>query len=172
MSDTVQALGGWGGVAGWCVAIVGPLLTYLATRRKSDIDESTLVLNQWKLLFEAHKQQMDDAAAAHKKQLDAALADYERRMSVATHEITQLRDKIGAQEKKILVHEERIAALEEENRALRTENEGYKRQIAQKSQSEVTVLGPAIGANAPTARKRFQDPDRDLLRRLDKGMEE
>ena len=59
----------------------------------------------------------------------------------------------------------------QQNRKLRDENEGLKRQLGQKAQSEVVLLGGAIGGNAPAANRSSagKTPMRDLIAKLDRA---
>lgn len=122
-----QSPAGW---FGYLLALATFIGAVLRDRRKADVDESAIVLGEWKKLIEAHQSQ-----------------------------IKSLTDEVSALRGRLSQAEERIAALEEENRRLRIENDGLIRQQAQRSQSEVTVLAPNIGAKAPTAKQRFLSPD-------------
>lgn len=135
VSDILSQPGTW---VGGAVAVAATLGTWLSGRRKSDIDESAMVLGAWKELVGNHQAQ-----------------------------IKALVEEIGGLRLRLTSAEGRITVLEEENRTLRRENDGLTRQIAQKSQSEVAVLGGAIGGNAPTSKRRFADPDADLIAKLD-----
>jgi septal ring factor EnvC (AmiA/AmiB activator) len=136
-------------ILGWCTPLFIAVTAWFAGRRKNDIDESTVVLNQWKALLEAHKAQMSDQAVS-----------FEKKMQDAKDEI----EKLG---KKIIAHEERIEALEKENKVLREENEGYRRQMLQRSQSEMQVVLPSVTVKrAPTSVQKFKDPDEDLIKEL------
>lgn len=116
MNAALQNVGGWAGAIGWIGAFIGPFLVYLSTRRRTDVDESTMVLAAWKNLVEQHQSDIKgirDEFAAYKA---SALA-----------EITDLRDRLRNAES-------RITELE-------TENAGLKRAIAQNSRSSAYLLG-------------------------------
>ncbi len=131
-----QTIAGW---AGWVTSSLLGLFVAWTQFRKGRVDESAVVLAEWKKLIDAHQSQI--------KSLVDEVADLRRRLGVT---------------------EGRVTVLEDENRSLRIENDGLRRQVAQRSQSEVEVLGAIIGARSPTARRRFlNDPDRDLLQKLD-----
>lgn len=102
----------WGTITGWVAAVVGPYLVYRATSRKTDIDESAIVLGKWKELVDAH----------------------ERSLASLNREIDSLRDRLVTAEKRISDQDGEIAALREENAGLR-------RAIAQNSQSTAMLIG-------------------------------
>lgn len=106
----------WGAVSGWVVAIVAPLLVFLATNRKTDVDESAMILGKWKELVEAHE-----------KAIAAVREEFATYRKSALEEIADLRTRLSAAER-------RIGELE-------TENAGLKRAIAQNSQSTAHLLG-------------------------------
>lgn len=164
MADEVSLLKKIPEIIGWMTPLIVGVTVWLTGRKKNDIDESTLVLNQWKALLEAHKVQMADQAALFEKKLNDQADTFKSKMADAKEEIEQLRHKLG-------MHEERIEALEAENRALRTENEGYRRNAIQRSQSEMQLLPPASTNRSPTATAKFKDPDEDLIGTLDNGPE-
>ncbi|WP_312487147.1 hypothetical protein [Sphingomonas sp.] len=100
----------WGGVSGWVVALVGPFLVYLATRRKTDVDESAMILGKWKELVEAHE-----------KAIAAVREEFAVYRKSALDEIADLRTRLVAAERELI--------------ELKAENAGLKRSIAQNSQS-------------------------------------
>jgi len=110
----------WPALTGWAAAGVGPYLTWRLNSRKADVDESALILGKWKELVEAHEK----AIAAVREEFSAYRA-------TALTEITDLRSRLTAAER-------RITELE-------TENAGLKRSIAQNSQSTAHLLGGAVG---------------------------
>lgn len=131
---------GWPVVLGFLAAIVGPVLVFLASRRKTDVDETGLVLAEWKNLIAAHQATTASLRA----------------------EIEGLRNRLGSAE-------DRIAHLEDVNRGLLSENEGLRRQLAQASQSTAVMLRPMVKEGAPTSSARFAPEDADMIRRLDQA---
>lgn len=126
----LSAIGGWPGVLGWVAAFVAPLLVWLASRRKSDIDESAMILGKWKELVEAHE-------AAIKR---------------LTEEFARERTRWQGENDRL---QKRVDELEAEGRAkdvkikgLEDEVTGLKRAIAQNSQSAAFHLGAQSRRNS------------------------
>lgn len=120
----------WGAVSGWAVGLVAPILVYLATRRKSDIDESQVILGKWKELVEAHE--------ASIKRLNEDF-DRERRRSASEN------DRLMARVSEL---ETKVSDQATEIEALKAENAGLKRAIAQNSQSAAYELGTRTRRNS------------------------
>ncbi|MBI0474208.1 hypothetical protein D9601_02360 [Sphingomonas sp. MA1305] len=106
----------WGTVAGWVAAAIGPFTVYLTMRRKTDVDESAMILGKWKELVEAHE-----------KAIAAVREEFASYRVTAIAEIADLRTRLSKAEM-------RITELE-------VENAGLKRSIAQNSQSTAHMLG-------------------------------
>lgn len=123
MSDAVDAVGGWGAVTGWIAAIIGPITVWLATNRKTDVDESAVILGKWKELVEAHE-----------KAIASVREEFSTYRASAIQEIADLR--------------KRLVAAENEIAELKTENAGLKRAIAQNSQSTALFLGQPTRRNS------------------------
>ncbi len=87
------------GLIGFATGILVPLLAYIAQRKKSSIDESTLVLGKWKELVDQHQESIKD--------IRAEFADYKR---TALAEIEALRDRLAKAEKRIIEGHQRIFA--------------------------------------------------------------
>jgi cell shape-determining protein MreC len=104
------------GLIGFIGGTITVLFGFWTQRRKSDIDESALVLGKWKELVDQHQQAIKD--------IREEFSEYKR---TALFEIAELR--------------ERLAEAENRIRELETENAGLKRAIAQNSQSTATLLG-------------------------------
>lgn len=113
----------WGGVSGWVMAIVAPLLVFWATNRKTDVDESAMILGKWKELVEAHE-----------NAIKAVREEFSAYRTTAIAEIADLRTRLVSAER-------RITELE-------TENAGLKRSIAQNSRSTAHILGAAGRSNS------------------------
>lgn len=114
--EQVTAGWNWSAVLGWAAAVLGPLLMWIASRRKADIDESALILQKWKEIVDAHE-------SAIKRLTE----DFERERKRWSDENAALRH--------------RVTEVETENRALRDEVAGLKRAIAQNSKSTAYQLG-------------------------------
>lgn len=96
---------------------------WLYNRRKTDIDESALVLGKWKELVETHQSAIKD--------IREEFAAYK---ASAITEITDLRSRLTQTEAGLARANKRIGELE-------AENAGLKRAIAQNSQSTAMMLG-------------------------------
>lgn len=118
--------GQWGWI-GYAVGAAAILFTYLRDRKKNDIEESSLILNQWKLLVDGHK---EDIAAIK--------TDFAAYKSAAITEIASLRERLTAVEKDLA--EQRLYAAKE-IAARDVQIAGLQRAIAQNSKSTVFRLG-------------------------------
>jgi hypothetical protein len=138
VSGAVEALGGWGAISGWIAAAVGPLLVWASTNRKTDVDESAVILGKWKELVEAHE-------AAIKRLTE----DFDRERKRWTEDIIRMTARIVELETEGRQKDVRIKGLEDEV-------SGLRRSIAQNSQSSAFQLGAAteVASNNPAARAR------------------
>lgn len=116
MNEASSTFTQWGG---WIIGALTLLVTFLANRRKGQIDESALVLGKWKELVDQHQLAIKD--------IREEFAEYKRS---AMAEIGELRDRLSKAEHRIV--------------ELELENAGLKRAIAQNSQSTAQMLGDAI----------------------------
>lgn len=116
VSEEGNAFAQWGG---WVIGVLTLAVTFLANRRKGQIDESALVLGKWKELVDQHQLAIKD--------IREEFADYKR---TAMAEIAELRERLGKAEHRIV--------------ELELENAGLKRAIAQNSQSTAQMLGDGI----------------------------
>ncbi len=119
--------GQWGTILGWVVAVIGPILVYVATRRKTDVDESGVILAAWKNLHESHQQDIKSLKEEFAQYKKNAMDELNAYRATATAEISDLRDRLRDAE-------HRISELE-------AENAGLKRAIGQNSQSSAMLLG-------------------------------
>ncbi len=113
MTVSLEALPSWLGYATTALVALG---AWWNSHRKTDIDESALVLGKWKELVDQHQTDIRGI-----------------REEFAVYKKTAL-EEIGALRL-------RIVELESENRSLRDEVAGLKRAIAQNSQSTAMMLG-------------------------------
>lgn len=121
MSDT-QDVSFWASVIGYVVGIGGPLGMYITSRRKTDVDESAMILGKWKELVEAHE-----------KAIQAVREEFAVYRKSALEEIADLRTRLVAAEREII--------------ELKAENAGLKRSIAQNSQSAAHMFGQSDRRN-------------------------
>jgi len=105
-----EGIGGW---AGWIVAALVAVFTFVSNMRKTDVDQSAIILGKWKELVEQH----------------------EKTLATLNREIDSLRERLVAAESGLVAANKRITELETENAAL-------KRAIAQNSQSTAVLLKP------------------------------
>lgn len=115
MSLTANSLATWGG---WVIGALTLLVTFLANRSKGRIDESALVLGEWKKLLDAHKERIDA--------LDERIKSLEAENKV-------LRGRVLALEKEL--HE-----VKGEKERVTEENAGLRRQLGQMAQSGLVHL--------------------------------
>lgn len=105
-------VGSWGG---WAASGLIALGAWWNARRKTDVDESALVLGKWKELVEQHQSSI------------AAIRDeFATYKQTAIAELKDMRDRLSLAEGRI--------------RELETENAGLKRMIAQNSQSTAHMI--------------------------------
>lgn len=135
MSALTATAGNWGQLLGYLGGpIVAALVTWWVAKRKTDVDESALILGKWKELVEQHQTDIRgirDEFAAYKK---SALEEFEAYKRTAIAEIGDLRTRLGKAEQRIVEQDREILALKEENAGLR-------RAIAQNSQSTAMLIG-------------------------------
>lgn len=137
MPDSLTA---WGG---YLIGILTVIVAVIRDQRKSDIDESTLILGKWKELVDQHQtdiKALKEEFATYKRASTEEFAAYKQ---TAIAEIADLRVRLNTAEK-------RIGELE-------TENTGLKRAIAQNSQSTAFQL------------QRRNDEDDDMAARMDRA---
>lgn len=108
-----------GGVVGWVFTAALGVFTLVTQMRKGKVDESAMVLGEWKKLFEAHKERVEALAQR--------VTDLESENAGLRSRVTSLEDQLSTAKK----HE---IELEEENA-------GLKRQIVQLADSGVSLLG-------------------------------
>jgi chromosome segregation ATPase len=113
----------WGAVSGWIAAAVGPTLVFLSTRRKTDVDESAMILGKWKELVDAHE-------AAIKRLTE----EFDRERKRWTEDTVRLTHRIAELETEGRQKDIKIKGLEDEV-------SGLKRAIAQNSKSTAHFLG-------------------------------
>lgn len=111
-----QSVGGWSALLGWATAVVGPIFVFLTTRRKTDVDESAVILGKWKELVEAH----------------------ETAIKRLTEDFARERTRWQSENDRL---QHRVTELETENARLKDDITGLKRAIAQNSQSAAFQLG-------------------------------
>lgn len=115
---------------------IGAILTWMSAGRKSSVDESGIVFNQWKSLMESHKEDM--------KTLKAEFNEYK---SGANTEIQGLRERLNTVEDDFATFrresDERIRLLDEENRGLRKEIA----KVGKTAHAEVRKVAEGIAAS-------------------------
>lgn len=106
---------------GYAIAALTILVSWLTNRRKSDVDESALVLAKWKELVEQHERTLAT--------LNSDINSLRLRLDTAERTISELQEQSRKERA-------RIAELEEENK-------GLKANFRQTSQSSLRVLSRA-----------------------------
>ncbi len=137
-----QTPAGW---AGWILALVVAVLAWVQNKRKTDVDESAIILTKWKEMVEAH----------------------ERRVSILTSEVDGLRDRL-------VKAEARITDLEEIGRAKDRTIAGLEATIRQNSQSTAFQLKRATDRAGVSDERQDANDDRslhieDALARMDRA---
>lgn len=125
MAGSVNWLTGLAALGGVLATLIGVFVTGRLQSRKTDVDESAIVLGKWKELVETHERQLAKALA-----------------------------EIDAVRKRVLDLETENTTLKRRVSELESENAGLKRAIAQNSQSTAFQLGriTAEGSEAVTKR--------------------
>lgn len=132
-----------GGIIGWISTGVLGLFTIITQMRKGKVDESAMVLGEWKKLFEAHKERVESLA---------------ERVSHLETENATLRGRVKTLE-------DELSTAKKDNMDLIEENHGLKRQVAQLAGSAVIVLDQKQpGSNSfdektKESRKKLDDID-------------
>ena len=112
---TLDTVAQWGG---WVVGLFTVGATIVQNRRKSDVDESALVLKAWKELMDTTERRVSS--------LVAEVESLQKRLAVAEARISEMQGERSAY----------LARIE----GLETENRGLKASIAQNSKSAAFLL--------------------------------
>lgn len=134
----------WLVAGGLLTAFVGAFFGWLASQRKTDVDESAVILAKWKELVERHEAQIERLNKSFDDYRDRATKEFAAYREVAEREAQALRERLSSAEK-------RIVELETDRTAMREENAQLKRIIAQNSQSNAVYLGPPRDADDEAA---------------------
>lgn len=124
MDQEVNDLGKW---VGYAVGALAVLFSFWQNWRKTDVDESALILGKWKELVDTHKQDITDLKtdfAIYKAGAVAEIAALSLRLTVVEREFSEYRVRAA---KEISHREDEIA--------------GLRRAILQNSASTVIELG-------------------------------
>lgn len=135
-----QLPAGW---IGYLVAVLTIAVTFIVNWRKGKIDESALVLGEWRRLYEAHEKRIE----AYEGQITRLTDEFDAHREEARKEISRLGDRIMHLEQENSQLRQKVAQLEDEN-------VGLKRMIAQNSQSTALMLGrPDMLAGSKAVKK-------------------
>lgn len=126
---------GWGWI-GWLIAFVTIITTYLVNRRKVRVDESALVLDEWKKLYDAHEKRIEGyehKIEGYEKQIELITSEFALYRKQAASESRDLRTRLTGAEKRI-GHLEEMIIQKDKYIA------GLEAQIGQITQSSAVIL--------------------------------
>lgn len=134
----LESIGGWAGLSGWVAAVVTPSLMWLAARRKTDVDESAVILGKWKELVEAHE-----------TSIKRLTEDFERDRQRSIDEIKSLREEASGL--RVRIRDLEAAGREKDGQidALKAEVRGLRDSIIQNSRSSAQLIGKSSGIQEP-----------------------
>lgn len=92
------------GLLGFILGIVVPFLTYLVQRKKTHIDQSALVFEEWRELLDANKERINGL---------------ESRIKMVEGENSTLRERVSTVEKELQDERNKRRVLEDENHKLK-----------------------------------------------------
>lgn len=131
---------GW---PGYLVGLLGLVFPFVLNWRRGKIDESAIVLAEWRKLYEAHEKRIE----GYEAQIARLTEEFGRHRENAEKEAAALRDRLQKAER-------RIGELEQIVREKDDLIEGLKRTIIQNSQSTGIMLGrPDMLATSKAIRK-------------------
>lgn len=128
---------------GWIAFVLLGIGTFFLNFRKGKVDESALVLGEWRKLYEAHEKRIE----AYEGRIAALTDEFDRHREEARLEAARLNERVGQLEQENSALKQRISQLEDENAGLR-------RTIIQNSQSTGVMLSrPDMVAGSKAIRK-------------------
>lgn len=135
------------GLAGLIIGVLGILLPYLVNLRKGKVDESAVLLGEWRQMVDQHARDITELRDELRKERQENSA-LRKSLNDAHDKIAGLQDQINVIKQR---HVSEIAAKD-------NEIEGLRRQIIQNSKSSAQLLGdPASLAITRASRKKRGD---------------
>lgn len=138
---------GW---PGYLVGLLGLIFPFVVSWRRGRIDESALVLAEWRKLYEAHEKRIE----GYEAQITRLTSDFDRHREESAREREASANEIAGLRNRLRTAEERIAGLEQSIREKDKHITGLEAQLRQNSQSTAHMLGRPDGvADSKAVRK-------------------